>query len=351
MKKVGLLSFLFLISQIIIGLDEQDQNLDLYSNEFKSMKSLFSSCVNLSDPLKTNPIKQEPPDYPRRALELGISGTTLLKIRVKKDGTVKNTEIVWSSADNPKYKTIFDRSSIRSGNKFVYEPKVNSIGENIEFTAYTISKFYIEGTEETLYLGSQNRKFNKLKKMMSKDPNKFLNEVEILLSTNELEPLQRAIYLFFKGLTLYQQGEDRQKIISILEKSQKLYYKIFIYKTDNDEDKTLYLMGNNESKLHTYVGVLLGQLYLEKAMWNEASIQFSSVLRNMKNNKKSKSTRYLQSYISLGISTYNLKLWCQADESWNNAITMAKSLNTKFPDYLINFKEEANKRRGQNSEQ
>ena len=41
MKKVGLLSFLFLISQIIFGLDEQDQNLDLYSNEFKSMKSLF----------------------------------------------------------------------------------------------------------------------------------------------------------------------------------------------------------------------------------------------------------------------------------------------------------------------
>ncbi len=350
MKRVGLLSFLFLISQIIVGLDEQDQNLDLYPNEFQSMKSLFSSCINLSDPLKTNPIKQEPPDYPRRALQLGIGGTTLIKIRVNEDGTVKNTEIVWSSADNPKYKTIFDRSSIRSGNKFVYEPKVNSIGENIEFTAYAISKFYIEGTEETLYLGSQNRNFNKLKKMMSKDPNKFLNEVETLLGSNELEPLQRAIYLFFKGLTLYQQGEDRQKIISILEKSQKLYYEIFIYKTDNDEDKNLYLMGNNESKLHTYVGVLLGQLYLEKAMWNEASIQFSSVLRNMKNNKKSKSTRYLQSYINLGISTYSLKLWCQADESWNSAITMAKSLNKKFPDYLIKFKEDANKRRRQNSE-
>ena len=48
--------------------------------------------IFLRDPLKTNPIKQEPPDYPRRSLELGISGTTLLKIRVKKDGTVGNTE-------------------------------------------------------------------------------------------------------------------------------------------------------------------------------------------------------------------------------------------------------------------
>ena len=43
-------------------------------------------------------------------------------------------------------------------------------------------------------------------------------------------------------------------------------------------------MGSNEAKLHTYVGTLLGQLYLEKSLWNEAAIQFSSVLRNVRNN-------------------------------------------------------------------
>ena len=103
-------------------------------------------------------------------------------------------------------------------------------------------------------------------------------------------------------------------------------------------------MGSNESKLHTFVGVLLGQLYLEKSMWNEAAIQYATVIRNVRNNKI-ESPRFLQSYINLGIATYNLNLWCQADESWQSAINLGAKINTKFPDWLNVYKEEANKRR------
>jgi len=157
--------------------------------------------------------------------------------------------------------------------------------------------------------------------------------------------MQKAIYLYFKGLVLSQQGEEKEKIIQTLEESQKLYWKIHTYVTDDEDEKDIYLMGRNESKLHTFVGPLLSQLYLQKRMWNEAAIQSSTVIRNSRQNKKKPSGRLYQSYIHLGISAFNLKLWCQADESWAIAKAMAKRLKREFPDSLSKFKDEANKRR------
>ena len=104
-------------------------------------------------------------------------------------------------------------------------------------------------------------------------------------------------------------------------------------------------MGRNESKLHTFVGPLLSQFYLEKRMWNEVAIQSSTVIRNSRQNKQKPSGRLYQSFIHLGISAFNLKLWCEADESWAIAKAMAKRLKREFPDSLSKFKDEANKRR------
>ena len=344
MTKIWIISFLVLMSKISSSTEDPSQDLGLYSNEYQSIKSLYSSCGNLLDPFRSVPIKQLPPAYPRRALEKGIGGTVLIKIKINTDGTVKTSEVVWASTDDPKYQDIFNRSTINAANEYIYKPKVNERGENIESTAHTFIAYSIDGLEETLYLGNQTRNYKKLKRLMKKDPDKFFMEVEKLLNGNELEPIQRAVYLFFKGLMMHQLGEDKDEVIKILRESQKLYYTVYEYHTDDKNEKNIFLMGGNESKLHTFVGVLLGQLYLEKSMWNEAAIQYATVIRNVKRDKI-ESPRFLQSYINLGIATYNLNLWCQADESWKSAINLGAKINTKFPDWLNVYKEEANKRR------
>ena len=344
MTKIWIVSFLVLMSKISSSTEDPSQAIELYSNDYRGVKSLYSSCGNLLDPFLAAPIKQRTPDYPRRALEKGIQGAVLMKININADGTVKDSEVVWASTDDPKFKGTFNRSSIKAANKFIYKPKVNEIGEDIESTAHTLMGYKIIGLEESLYLGNQTKNYKKLKRLMKKDPDGFFVEVEKLLNGNKLEPIQRAVYLFFKGLMMHQQGVDKDKVIKILQESQKLYYAVYEYQTDDKDEKNIFLMGINESRLHTFVGVLLGQLYLEKSMWNEAAIQYATVIRNVRNDKI-ESPRFLQSYINLGIASYNLNLWCQADESWKSAINLGAKINTKFPDWLNVYKEEANKRR------
>ena len=132
MTKIWLISFLVLMPKIGSSSEDSSQALDLYSNEYQSIKSLYSSCDNLLDPFRSVPIMQIPPSYPRRALEKEVSGTVLTKIKINADGTVKTSEVVWASADNPKYKDVFNRSAIKAANEYLYKPKVNEIGENIE---------------------------------------------------------------------------------------------------------------------------------------------------------------------------------------------------------------------------
>ena len=345
MKRLCLL-FIFTFSCLFCADDiEQELKLDLFSNDYTQLQSLFSNCSKLKDPLGAYPINQSPPVYPTRALEEGIEGITLIKMMVRKDGTVKETEVVWSSADDSRSQNLFHSRSIKAGNKFIYEPKLNKDGQKVEFTTYSTIAYSIEGNEEVLNLGNQSREFRKYRKLMKNDPQRFLEEIDIVLNENILQPMQKAIYLYFKGRVLSQQGEEKEKIIQTLEESQKLYWKIHTYVTDDEDEKDIYLMGRNESKLHTFVGPLLSQLYLQKRMWNEAAIQSSTVIRNSRQNQKKPSGRLYQSYIHLGISAFNLKLWCEADESWGVAKAMAKRLKREFPDSLSKFKDEANKRR------
>ena len=345
MKRLCLL-FMFSFSYLFSAEEiEQKLELDLSSNDYTQLQSLFSGCSKLKDPLGAYPIKQSPPVYPTRAIEEGIEGITLIKMMVRQDGTVKETKVVWSSADDSRSQNLFHSRSIKAGNKFIYEPKLNKHGQKIEFTAYSTVVYGIKGQEEILNLGNQSKEFRKYRRLMKNDPQRFLEEIDILFNKNILQPMQKAIYLYFKGLVLSQQGEEKEKIIKTLEESQKLYWKIHTYVTDDEDEKDIYLMGRNESKLHTFVGPLLSQFYLEKRMWNEAAIQSSTVIRNSRQNKQKPSGRLYQSFIHLGISAFNLKLWCEADESWTIAKAMAKRLKREFPDSLSKFKDEANKRR------
>ena len=316
---------------------------DLFYAELNEI-DLFPSCTELKDPLATRPIQQYPPRYPRRALERDVQGTVLVALDISDEGNVKNSNVIWSSADNPKYENIFDKNSIEASKNFIYEPKTNEYGDKVASKEHVIIVFTIEGLEETLNLGSQTRKFNSLRRMLRDNPEKFLIEVEKLISGNDLSKIQRAIYLYFKGLVLYKRGAKVEKVITILEDSQKYYFQTYTYETGNSEEKNIVLLGNNESKLHTFNGILLGQLYLEQSRWNEAALQNGSVIR-IARNQKIDSPRFLQAYINFGISTYNLKHWCQASESWKSANELSKKIQRTLPEWILPFIAEANKRR------
>ena len=341
-KKLIILS----ISLIITGnkiISAEELPYDLFYTDFNNM-NLFPSCSKLKDPLAAKPIKQSPPKYPRKALMNGVQGTVLVALDISEKGTVSSSKVIWSSSDDPKFENIFDKNSIRASENFIYQPKTNEYGKEVTSKAHTIIIFTIQGQEETLNLGSQTRKFASLSGLLKKDPDKFLIEVEELLNRNDLEKIQRAIYLYYKGLVHYRRGSDTKEVIAILEDSQKNYYETYTFETENKEENNIILMGNNESKLHTFNGILLGQLYLEQSRWNEAALQNATVLRNART-QRSKSPRYLQAFLNLGISAYNLKLWCHASESWKSAVALSQEINKPIPEWISPYIKEANKRR------
>ncbi len=206
MKKFWGFIFLVLISNFSFASEGQKYAFNFYAKEYKEIQSLFSTCDNLLDPLRSIPLKQTPPVYPKRALELGIAGNTLLKIQVNPDGSVKDTEVVWSSSDDPKFNSSFNRSSIRAGNDFIYRPKVNDSNEQVAFTTYTTIAFFIQDQEYTLNLGNQTRNYKKLRRLMKKDPTRFLKEVETLLNGNGLEPIQNSNLSIFQRINSLSTG-------------------------------------------------------------------------------------------------------------------------------------------------
>ena len=79
----------------------------------------YGNLKIVQDSDKYIPIYQEPPVYPRRALEREVEGCVMLQFTVKQDGTVKNPEVLWSVPSG-----IFNKSAIRSALNYKYIPQV-----------------------------------------------------------------------------------------------------------------------------------------------------------------------------------------------------------------------------------
>ena len=68
---------------------------------------LYSDCLKEPDPLKYRALKRRPPNYPSKALRKGIKGVVVIEHTIKKNGSVYNPVIIWSSSTDPKNPTIF----------------------------------------------------------------------------------------------------------------------------------------------------------------------------------------------------------------------------------------------------
>ena len=77
-----------------------------------------------------------PPEYPRRAVRLGVEGTVRLEFDVDTDGSVLDPYVVESNPPG-----VFDRAAIKAVRKFLYEPptyigtsvKVNNVQIDLTF--------------------------------------------------------------------------------------------------------------------------------------------------------------------------------------------------------------------------
>ena len=77
-----------------------------------------------------------PPEFPRRALRLGVEGTVRLEFDVATDGSVLDPFVVESNPPN-----VFDRNAIKAVRKALYEPptyngtsvKVNNVQIDLTF--------------------------------------------------------------------------------------------------------------------------------------------------------------------------------------------------------------------------
>lgn len=69
--------------------------------------------------IEVNRVSSPSPEYPRRAIRLGVEGSVRLEFDVDTDGSVLDPYVVNSSPAG-----VFDRSAIKAVRKFLYEPPV-----------------------------------------------------------------------------------------------------------------------------------------------------------------------------------------------------------------------------------
>lgn len=86
--------------------------------------------------IEVNRISSPNPEYPRRAIRLGVEGSVRLEFDVDTDGSVLDPYVVDSSPAG-----VFDRAAIKAVRKFLYQPptyngtsvKVNNVQIDLTF--------------------------------------------------------------------------------------------------------------------------------------------------------------------------------------------------------------------------
>ena len=283
---------------------------------------LFSKCIPETDPLAFKPLYKGPPKFPRRAQERMIEGTLMMEFTIKKDGSVHGPTVVWSSTTDPKYPDIFHKPALDAVKKFKYQPAQDEIGQPLETNGVLNQfTFLIEGYENSLFLGKHNDQFATLtKKIDSKKREKYIKAIDNILSVGNLSRIQRAAYLYLKAMYLYKDESPSNQIKDLLIESKSNY--------EGEERMTV-----SGYKLHSFAGILLGQMYLEESDWTNTAIELETALRAAQE-ASIQSERFFRAYIQLGIAHYNLKNWCEASSSWDDAKNLGKKHGLSLPSDL-----------------
>lgn len=89
-------------------------------------------------------IRAFPPRYPFEAYSNGITGLVIIKIKLTKDGEVKDPVVIKSTPEG-----VFDESAVECVKKWEFKPATNSSGEPVDSVLKVPIKFEIDSNDKT----------------------------------------------------------------------------------------------------------------------------------------------------------------------------------------------------------
>ena len=293
----------------------------------------FEECKAAEiDPLKPIPIRQTPPVYPRKALERAIEANVLLEFTVNERGRVEDPVVIWF--DQTSSKSDFSRSAINTVKKFKYKPGKTASGEPISVDGVKVMIAYrIEGSEDSLGINSLilDRILKKVKvtDMSPKTMQKLggaIKDIDLELNKDSLSNIEKAAFLYLKATTLFKMNRPLQEIKAALLESKSYYGDDYL-----DLKNDVQIRGVASSKLQTFGGLLLSQIYYKEEDWKSLEHEMLEVT-NSQFGANTLKRRFYAPYMQLGVASYNLRNWCTSVSSFARARKIAEINNLKFPD-------------------
>lgn len=307
------------------------QSLFIFPHEGKHFQ--LKECRLDIDPLEPVVIKNSLPIYPRNALAKAIEANVLLEFTVSKEGNVENPEVIWFDQSASK-SDLFTRSSLRAASKLKYKPGKTESGEPISTPGVrTIMIYRVEDYDDVLAINSNtfDRVIKKVrvtdtspKSMMRLED--ALEIINLALKKDNLSNIKKAAFLYIKATTLFKLDRPSEEIKQALLESKSYYKDEFVDTLRGG----VQIRGVTSSKLQTFVGILLSQIYYEEEDWKSLEHEMLEVINSTQLNMMSK--RYYSSYMQLGVASYTLKNWCTSAASFEKARSIAKAHTLKFPD-------------------
>ena len=299
----------------------------------------LEECREVKNLLKPVLIKQSAPTYPIGALRKSIEANVLIEFTVNEKGKVEDPKTIWIDHTSEKKKDLFSQSALNSMYSHEYMPGKNEKGEAISAKGEkVIIKYRIEGLEDNLMLrnsvlASLLKKI-KVKNLSSKSVirlEKAILQIDKQLQNEKLSDIERASYLYTKGKALFKLNKPREEIKKTLLESKSYYQDDYVDTIRGG----VQVRGVISSKLHTFGGLGLVQIYFEEEDWEKLEHEMLEVVNSMTKGESSRE-RYYAPYMQLGVASYTLKNWCTSVSSFARAKKIAKRHNFQFP---ANFNE------------
>jgi len=325
--------FIFLCLYFISG--------SVFSHQASNGTHVLNQCKEVSSVGLANsakPLKQSPPSYPRRGLRKSIEANILAEFKINKEGKVIDPIIVWQNQSDNRKSIIFNTKTLASVKKYQYEPARNENGEVIESARRVLIRFRLEGLEDNLTVSnaSYEKILYKLKKINRKNGKtrdfelvKIVKDVDAVLKDNNLSKIDKAVFYYLKAVTLKALEAPNDEIRKILLESKKNYELEIIETLKGGVE----VRSVTSEKLNAFSGILLAESYFKdndyKNVEHELVHLFNGSIQNVLFNKK-----YYSSWERLGVSSYNLKNWCNAVTALKKAKQLSEIEGKIFPSIL-----------------
>jgi hypothetical protein len=152
-----------------------------------------------------------------------------------------------------------------------------------------------------------------------------IEDIDLELNKDSLSNIEKAAFLYIKATTLFKLNRPSEEIKEALLESKSYY--------GNDYVDTLkggiQIRGVTSSKLQTFGGLLLSQIYYEEEDWKNLEHEMLEVTNSQFGNTLKR--RFYAPYMQLGVASYTLGNWCTSFSSFERARKIAKNHKLKFP--------------------